>query len=346
MPLPLILGIGAGIAAVSGVGTGINGGIKMKNADKTMKRAVEKRDEAVASFELQNSVTAREMDDLGKLELGICEQFQSFSDVLEMIQGRPEFKDLSHADVQIPQYDPEELKRVSVGAGVLIGGLGGAAVGTAGGFAAAGVTTSAVMALGTASTGTAIASLSGAAATNATLAAIGGGAIAAGGGGIALGTTILGVSTLGVGLLVGGTIFTITGSKLSKKSDEAYYQSLEIERQINEINAYLKDLKICAQRYSSLLERVKTIYDNRFADLRRIIIEDRKTEWSLFTEEEKLVTQNCILLVGLLYKMCKVQLVIKDPANPETNMINSDDINGCMSQVNKTIEDSIGGKEG
>ena len=74
------------------------------------------------------------------------------------------------------------LKKVSIGAGVLLGGLGGAAVGTAGGFAAAGATTSAVMALGTASTGTAIASLSGAAATNATLAALGGGAIAAGAG--------------------------------------------------------------------------------------------------------------------------------------------------------------------
>lgn len=46
------------------------------------------------------------------------------------------------------------------------------------------------MALGTASTGTAIFALSGAAATNATLAALGGGSLAAEGGEIALGTTI------------------------------------------------------------------------------------------------------------------------------------------------------------
>ena len=57
----------------------------------------------------------------------------------------------------MPHYDKEEISKVSVGAGVLMCGIGGAALGTAGGFAAAGATTAAVMALGTASTGTAIA---------------------------------------------------------------------------------------------------------------------------------------------------------------------------------------------
>ena len=153
--------------------------------------------------------------------LKILNDFKDFSDAIEKIQNRPEFKEYKIGGVALPKYNKEELNKVSVGAGVLLGGIGGAAVGTAGGFAAAGATTSAVMALGTASTGTAIASLSGAAATNATLAALGGGAVAAGGGGIALGTSILGAATLGVGLLVGGVIFSATGSKLSDKADEA-----------------------------------------------------------------------------------------------------------------------------
>ena len=85
------------------------------------------------------------------------------------------------------------------------------------------------MAIGTASTGTAISSLSGVAATNATLAALGGGSLAAGGGGMALGTAVLGGATLGVGLLVGGVIFNVTGSKLSDKADEAYSQAKRTE---------------------------------------------------------------------------------------------------------------------
>ncbi len=341
MPLPLILGVGAAVAAAGGVGAGVNGGVRMKMADRTMKRAIAKRDDALSTFELQNSVTARQMDDLGRLELDVCAHFEDFSDVMEKIQGRPKFKDYTDETLQIPKYDPEELKRVSVGAGLLIGGIGGAALGTAGGFAAAGATTSAVMALGTASTGTAIASLSGVAATNATLAAIGGGAVAAGGGGIALGTTILGVSTLGVGLLVGGVIFSVTGSKLSHKADEAYYQALEIERQVEVINKYLRDLKVCAQEYQIFLEKIRKVYEDSFNSLKRTIIEENKTEWSSFTTEERINTQNCILLVGLLYKMCQVSLVIKDPEDPEKNIVNISSVNDCVDQVTRALEDKI-----
>ena len=71
----------------------------------------------------------------------------------------------------------------------------GAASGVAAGAAVATIAPSAavwaVTTFGTASTGTAISSLSGAALTNATLAAIGGGSIAAGGGGVAAGEALL-----------------------------------------------------------------------------------------------------------------------------------------------------------
>ena len=172
----------------------------------------------------------------------ILRDFEFFSDTIEKIQNRPVFEEYNKNGIKLPSYDREKLKEVSIGAGVLLGGLGGAAVGTAGGFAAAGATTAAVMALGTASTGAAIGSLSGVAATNATLAVLGGGALAAGGGGMALGTTILGATTLGVGLLVGGVIFNVTGSKLSDKADEAYRQMKKAEEKINKACGYLNEL--------------------------------------------------------------------------------------------------------
>ena len=239
MPLPLLLGGAAAIAGAVGIGSAVHGGVKMKEANDTMKLAENKHKEAIARFEAQNKKTTTDMDRLGKMELEILDSFQRFSNIFEQIHNRPEFKSYNKEDVSIPAYNAEELKQVSVGAGVLLGGLGGAAVGTAGGFAAAGATTAAVMALGTASTGTAIASLSGVAATNATLAALGGGAIAAGGGGMALGTTILGATTLGVGILVGGIIFNVTGGKLSDKADEALEQANKEENKIGAICRYM-----------------------------------------------------------------------------------------------------------
>ena len=95
--------------------------------------------------------------------------------------------------------------------------IGGGAVGTSGGVAIAALGPSAAMGVATtfgmASTGTAISSLSGAAATNAALAWIGGGALTAGGGGMAAGkifitlTGPVGWTIASVALVSSGLIF-------------------------------------------------------------------------------------------------------------------------------------------
>ncbi len=340
MPLPLVLGIGAGIAAAGGLGTGIHGGVKMKRANDTMKSATEKRNQAVADFEAKNEQTSKVMDDFGIKELTICSQFQNFAELIDLIQNKPKFKEYDKENINIPKYDSEELKKVSVGASVILGGAGGATLGTIGGLAASGAAYGAVMTLGTASTGTAIASLSGVAATNATLAALGGGSIAAGGGGMALGTTMLGVSTAGVGILIGGVIFDVVGHKLSSKADDAYYQALEIEREVKEIVDYLDSLENTTKNYQKLLNTVWTKYKKEYKELEEILVDKRKLDWTLFTDEEKMITQNCILLVGLLYKMCKVSLVAKttDEKGNEKNVVNIDEVDSCVNDVNTALD--------
>lgn len=333
MPIPFILGAIAIAAGAAGVGSGIHGAVKMKGANDTMHLAKYLHEQNMKKFEEQNKITTAAMDELGTKELEILQSFTAFSDAFEKIQNKPEFKKLNINGVKLPEYSPEHLKEVSVGAGVVLGGLGGAAAGTAGGFAAASATTAAVMALGTASTGTAIASLSGAAATNATLAAIGGGALAAGGGGIALGTTILGASTLGIGLLVGGVIFNITGSKLSDKADEAWSQTMEAQEKIKKICEYLQNLKSISGEYLEALKRVEEIYKEHLDKLQDIVDVQMRTDWNILTQDEQMTVENTVLLVSLLYNMCKVQLVLKSDNEDEMNEINT-------KEVNKSIQNA------
>lgn len=333
MPLPVLLGILAAGAALGGVGSGIHGATKMKEANDTMKAADSRHKKNIKRFDDASEATNKIMDELGALELEILHSFDDFSNTIEKIQNRPQFKEFKKDGVTLPKYDKEALKNVSVGAGVLLGGLGGAAVGTAGGFAAAGATTSAVMALGTASTGTAIASLSGAAATNATLAALGGGAIAAGGGGIAVGTTILGATTLGVGLLVGGVIFNFTGSKLSDKADEAWEQMKKAEKTIDTACTYLNDLKLAATEYTVSVIKARDKYKENFGYVSYTVNNLKKTNWNEFSEEERIATQNAVLLVGLLYKMCQVSLVNKASNDNDMNTVN-------YSAIDKSIKNA------
>lgn len=339
MPLPLILGAAAAVAGVTGVGAGIHGGVKLKKANDAMKYANEHHEQNMARFEKRNIETSETLDSLGKFELEILKSFEDFSKVFEKIQNRPEFKEYHKDGVTIPKYNGEELKQVSVGAGVLIGGLGGATVGTAGGFAAAGATTAAVMALGCASTGTPIAALSGAAATNATLAALGGGAIAAGGGGMALGTTILGASTLGVGLLVGGVIFNITGGALSHKAEEAQKQVNMESDEVSRIVAYMRELAFAAKYYQGTLKQVNSVYQDHLSYLKGIVYAGHKTNWNDFTENEKRATENAVLLTGLLYNMCKVKLVLQSETEGELNRVNHEEINRSAEDAEKFLDE-------
>ena len=337
MPLPFILGAAAAAAALGGVGSGIHGAVKMKEANDTMKSADSIHKKNIKRFEDTSEAANKAMDKLGTLELKILHSFDEFSDTIEKIQNRPQFKEYKKDGVTLPTYDKETLKSVSVGAGVLLGGLGGAAVGTAGGFAAAGATTSAVMALGTASTGTAIASLSGAAATNATLAALGGGTIASGAGGMALGSTILGATTLGVGLLVGGVIFNITGSKLSDKADEAWAQMRKAEKTIDTACAYLNDLKSAATKYTVSLETTRKKYKEIFEPVSYAVNSLGKTKWTDFSEEEKTATQTAVCLVGLLYKMCQVSLVNKASEEKAMNTVNHSAIDESIKEAESVL---------
>lgn len=338
MPLPFILGAAAAVAAIGGVGSGIQGAAKMKEASDTMKAAESRHKRNINRFENINAITSKAMDGLGALELQILHGFDEFSRTFEKIQNKPEFKEYSKDGVKLPKYNKEELRKVSVGAGVLLGGLGGAAVGTAGGFAAAGATTSAVMALGTASTGTAIASLSGAAATNATLAALGGGLAAAGGGGMALGTTILGATTLGVGLLVGGVIFNVTGSKLSDKADEAWFQMKKAEKTIDTMCDYLYELAVASSGYFTSLTEVKCKYEEMFGIVSFAVNILDKTDWESFSKEEKKATENTVLLVGLLYNMCKVSLVNKEKNNNGMNSVNHNEIDKSIGNADTILK--------
>lgn len=341
MPLPLILAVAAGVAALAGVGTSIHGAVKMKEANDTMESAKMLHNRNIERFEKENKATSTDMDKLGKLELEILHSFSSFSEVFEKIKNRPTFENYSKNGITLPKYDGEKLKNVSVGAGLLLGAISGAGLGTAGGFAAAGATTAAVMALGTASTGTAIVSLSGAALTNATLAALGGGSLAAGGGGIALGTTILGVTSLGVGLLIGGLIFNFTGEKLSDKADEAWSQMKEAEKKINIICDYLINLRDTSNRYYETISKVNEIYQKHLNALTKIVTMFGHNDWNKFTNNEKNITENTVLLVGLLYNMCKVELVLKSEKEGDINIINIAEVAASITRADSILVDKF-----
>ena len=156
---------------------------------------------------------------------------------------------------------------------------------------------------------------------------------------MALGSAILGGATLGVGLLVGGIIFSLAGSNISGKADEAYSQMLKNEKTINKICAYLEDLNDTASSYQRELSRVNRIYEEQFDNLKYIVRRNQNNvgnvEWDQLWESEKKTVKNTVMLVGLLYNMCKVKLVNEKSYGDKLNTVNHVDINEALNNSRK-----------
>ncbi|HYF89714.1 hypothetical protein [Azospirillum sp.] len=205
MPLPAIL-IGGAVVA------GLWGGKKMLDASSANSEAQSIGEEAAELFdraknELEDArATANSaLENLGRLKIDVWRtDIQDFVRLMERIKdvevtGSVHIDDLAKTLVRPDQLGA--LKDTSLH----FAELGSAAVGSIASGALAGVAAyGGVGALATSSTGVAIGSLSGAAATNATLAWLGGGSLAAGGAGMAGGMAVLGGLIAGPALLVGG----------------------------------------------------------------------------------------------------------------------------------------------
>lgn len=212
MVLPLILlGIGV-VTGTGGVGLGGAGAAEIVKAKKTIAKAGATYDAEYSLAEAAVKQTNANLAEFGSL------QKRAITDVVVRMEDwlRRNEKQVRESErllvdgVDATTQKVPGLGKLDVEAAAWVT----AAVGSvATGAAVNSAVTSAVMTWGSASTGTAISTLSGAAATNATLAALGGGAIAEGGGGMALGSTVLGTVALGPALLFSGAVIKKQGAK-------------------------------------------------------------------------------------------------------------------------------------
>ena len=194
MPIPLIPAlIAGGVAIVAAIGgkKAYDAYKDRDEAEKVNKEAQSLYDNARAELDKERLSTQKSLEDLGKLKFEIYQnKVIPFQDIFSKIINLPKEIKINGEDKKfITKEELEKMKEVNLSLTEVVGG-GITALGAGGltGLAAYG----GVATFGAASTGTAISTLSGAIATNATLAWFGGGALGVGGLGIAGGVAVLG----------------------------------------------------------------------------------------------------------------------------------------------------------
>jgi hypothetical protein len=224
MPIPIIIGAAALAAAAYGAKKGYDGYQKHSEADEIVKAAKQRYERKKTVFDSQEKDTTGALDALGREELKIGKSLGEFKTLADKLVQQLNAGLQKKLVLNIPKHELEKIESYSYTAVGVLGTITGAgAAGAAAGFAIYG----GVMALGAASTGTAISSLAGAAATKATLAAIGGGSLATGGLGIAGGTAILGAA-------VAAPVLAIAGWAYDNHGEEALSNARKADREVND----------------------------------------------------------------------------------------------------------------
>lgn len=274
MPIPFTFII-AGVAAVAG-GYGAKKGYDAYQDNEEAKRinleAKNLYDKALSSLQVEKDNTQESLEKLGNLKLNFYKELIIPTiDMLNKIPELPTKKEFifNGKTIKLPnQNDHLEMKKYETSISDIISG-GAKALGTGGlvGLATfGGVGTFAVT-----TTGTAIAGLSGVAATNATLAWLGGGALSVGGLGMAGGMAVLGGIVAAPVLAVAGMVFA---SKAEEAKNTAYSNFSLAETSVEELK--LAEVRTNGIRRKSdemimTLEKLKDLYLKNLNNLQNII---------------------------------------------------------------------------
>ena len=325
MALPFIV---AGVALAAGA-LGVKKGVDAKNdlddAERYQRWAKQEAEEANDKLESQKLDTQSSLENYGKTKkLGI-EHINLFDSLICYPSGERKGSQLAigrnmaeklgrivitkEEEVEILKklhlIDPNRIKVERVDMEKMTNVLTSAVTGSLAGLAASGGAYLGVGALATASTGTAISGLSGAAATNATLAWLGGGSLASGGLGMAGGMAVMGGLVAGPLLAIGGSIFA---SKAAEKKEEAYENWKKVEAAaeklkvvVSKLNAIEKYTRECNSTFRALDEHWA---NEQLVKLQEIAACDVRFK-DLSDDEKRIVYANYELryvLNGLVYE--------------------------------------------
>lgn len=288
MPIPFLLAGAAVLGAAVGAKKMHDAHSDNKDAQYTNRRAREIVDEAKEELNERRELTSKALARLGETKVEVLQNNVSdFIDLFGRIRNIKLGDSVGLEELQNLRFEAEDMNALkemnSVVLATFQGGVSGVGLGALAAFGAY----NGAMAFGAASTGTAIATLSGAAATNATLAFLGGGSLAAGGLGIAGGTAVLGGIVAAPILVVMGFSMSSKAKANKEKAYSNYAEAKKFSEEVDNIVTVCNAIKNRAYMFTDLLRKLK---DDAFApslEMLKQVIDSSGTDFDCYGQREK-----------------------------------------------------------
>lgn len=312
MPIPLIIGAVAAAAGIYGAAKSVSGAIDHSNAKDINNDARSMVDSANRKVEEQRKATNAILEDYGQRKLrafnGVVAEFIETFERLKNIElsQSPELDKLNAGDFSNKtlaglRQDYQALKDAGLGLGAGMGGGAALAFGAYNG----------TMLLATASTGTAISSLGGVAATNATLAWLGGGSLAAGGYGMAGGMMVLGGIVAGPALAIFGHVLGNKGEEALNNARSNLEQARTIHDQAELMTGKLRAIEQVTSLANATFSKISSQLRRTVGELKKVI-ENNGVDYRTFTDECKEIVFRSVKFAQLLKAMIDTAILDQD----------------------------------
>lgn len=340
MPIPLIIAGIAIAAGTYGVIKAVDALDDFDEADSVNVKARSIYDAASNNLEQTRESTVEALESLGRLKFFLYKNrlipFVAAFKKIHNIDFKHDAIDESF-QLDVNPTDMLSIEEISlkmtevVGGGITALGAGGLA-----GLAAYG----SVGLLASASTGTAIASLSGAAATNATLAWLGGGALSAGGFGMAGGVYVL-------GSIVAGPVLAIGGMMLASKAEEVKHNAYSnlseakiAEEQMQAAQTATEGVHSHIEEIINVLDALDETFKPLLEGLQSLVIHSRKN-WSGKVDYMKLSKEDQVGIMTSMMMAKTIKNVLETPLLTERGLVNRESrqvMNSAYASLERTQE--------
>ena len=354
--VPVISGVAANIAGVTGTAAGATavgtiattGAVGTANAVSGVNKRIKASDikqEAMSDYheergkleKTQNS-TNKKLEELGELKVKAWgEGYPRFCEMYSKVKLPPNSKGevALEGNLSLTPEDLREIKALGIGIkeAVQTGAAGYVAGSLVGLAAQSGAASMAVFA----STGTAISSLSGAAATNATLAQLGGGALGSSAGalGVAGGKAVMTGLTAAPLLMVEGILFNVKGNKVLDSAYDIKWEADKAVGTMKSMESELRKLSRLSQKVQDELQQLYDVYLRLIVQAERTV--ERTTEYINFTAAEKMNFQKTCLAIKLISVLSKQDLLDKAKEG-EMNKVLDKETKATLQTVQQAAE--------
>ena len=304
------------VAAVTGVVKGVRGVCNMKEA----KRITQQANDRLSKSKTQLNHARKECNDcltkLGQTKIDILDNsIRRFIAAFEKIKNYEfvtsdnlkELNDFVIDKAKLKTLKDEASYAASLAQGLITGSATGALV-AYGAYSAVGFLGATTATSGGA---TVISSLSGAAAQNATLAWLGGGAISVGGAGIAGGTMVLGSLMIAPALLVGGFIISAKGSKALDEAKTNYAKAKKASAEIDTARTLCNGISRKCKEFIKVLNELNRIFIPQIERLENLIKESG-TDYASICLEDKHAVAKAYATAGAIKAVLDTPILSKD----------------------------------